>query len=287
MYDVHHRIWRTLTLLTTCVLLLPLSAVRAVDFPSARGTIKLHYEHALLSAEIKHAALAEVLVALQQLTGAQVRTLGALHDDGPISVTVHAVPLAQGIRKLLKDVSYVLQAHETGLTVHVLLGQGIDHTTTMPVALPAVAEHHAPLSPEASPSLAWQEPSGTAEEHGEPTYDDAGTQQAQAHMEERLARALTVLHSPQAHMHGEALDQLAYSNDARAIEALTQVAMGTLEVAPAIRAQAATALARHALQQASSDPSLVSVLEQLASNRDDKVRAVARQTLEDLQQQQE
>jgi hypothetical protein len=88
-------------------------------------------------------------------------------------------------------------------------------------------------------------------------------------------------------VHGEAIDQLAYSSDARAIEALTQVAMGTLEVAPAIRVHAVAALARHALQRASSDPSLVPVLEQLASNGDDTVRAVARQTLEDLQQQQE
>src|SRR5262245_33447194 len=47
MYDTHHRMWRTLTLLTTYVLLLPLSVVRAADFPSAKGTIKLHYEHAL------------------------------------------------------------------------------------------------------------------------------------------------------------------------------------------------------------------------------------------------
>ena len=63
--------------------------------------------------------------------------------------------------------------------------------------------------------------------------------------------------------------------------------MGTLEVAPAIRVHAVAALARHALQRASSDPSLVPVLEQLAGNGDDTVRAVARQTLEDLQQQQE
>ena len=256
-------------LLTTCVSLLPLSAVRAVDFPSATGTIKLHYEHALLSAEITHATLAEVLAALRQLTGVQVRTMGALQADGPVSVTVHAVPLAQGIRKILKDVSYVLQARETGLTVHVLLGQGIDHITT----LPAVAAQH-------GPPLAWQESPVPAGEHDDPTHDEA-------HAEVRLAQALTALHSPQAHTHGEALDQLAYSSDVRAIEALTQVAMGTLEVAPAIRVHAVAALARHALQRASSDPSLVPVLEQLASNGDDSVRAVARQTLEDLQQQQE
>ena len=269
MYDAHHRMWRTLTWLTTCVLLLPLSAVSAADFPSARGTIKLHHEHALLSAEIKHATLAEVLAALRQLTGIQVRTMGILPTDGPVSVTVHAVPLAQGIRKILKDVSYVLQARETGLTIHVLLGQGLDHTTTMPAAPPAVAEH-----------------SGQAEELDEPTHDDAHIQpDAQAHTEARLAHALTALHSTQAHVHGEALDQLAYSSDARAIEALTEVAMGILEVAPAIRVHAVAALARHALQRASSDPSLVPVLEQLASNGDDTVRAVARQTLEDLQQQ--
>jgi hypothetical protein len=285
MYDTHHRMWRTLTLLTTYVLLLPLSVVRAADFPSAKGTIKLHYEHALLSAEIKHATLAEVLAALRQLTGIQVRTTGTLPTDGLVSVTVHAVPLAQGIRKILKDVSYVLQAHEAGLTVHVLLGQGIDHTTTMPV----VAEHHDPMhtpfSPEVFPPLAWQELSGHAEERDEPTHDGAYTQPAQVHTEARLAHALTALHSTQAHVHGEALDQLAYSSDARAIEALTQVAMGTLEVAPAIRVHAVAALARHALQRASSDPSLVPVLEQLAGNGDDNVRAVARQTLEDLQQQ--
>lgn len=286
MYNAHHRMWRTLTWLTTCVLLLPLSAVRAVDFPSARGTIKLHYEHALLSAEIKHATLAEVLAALRQLTGVQVRTMGALQADGPVSTTVHTVPLAQGIRKILKGVSYVLQAHETGLTVHVLLGQGIDHTTT----LLAVATHHdpqhAPSSPEPFPLVARQESSDPAGEPDDPTHDEAHTQAAQARAEARLAQALTALHSTQAHVHGEALDQLAYSSDARAIEALTQAAMGALEVAPAIRVHAVAALARHALQRASSDPSLVPVLEQLASNGDDTVRAVARQTLEDLQQQQ-
>ncbi len=276
MYDAHHRMWGMLMLLTTCVLLLPLSAVRAVDFPSAQGTIKLHYEHALISAEIKHATLAEVLAALRQLTGVQVRTMGALQADGPVSVTVHAVPLAQGIRKILKDVSYALQARETGLTVHVLLGQGIDHSTT----LPAVAAHH-------GPPLARQESPAPAGEHDAPTHDAAHTQTAQAHAEARLAQALTELHSTQAHTHGEALDQIAYSSDARAIEALTQAAMGALEVAPAIRVHAVTALARHALQRASSDPSLIPILEQLAGNGDDTVRAVARQTLEDLQQQQE
>jgi hypothetical protein len=244
--------------------------VWAADFPSAKGTIKLHYEHALLSAEIKQATLAEILAALRQLTGVQVRTMGTLPTERPVSMTVHAVPLAQGIRKILKDVSYVLQTHEAGLTVHVLLGQGIDHTTTLPAAPPVVAMHHSP-----------------AEERDGPTHDGAQAQPAQEHTEARLAHALTVLHSTQAHMHGEALDQLAYSSDARAIEALTQVAMGALEVAPAIRVHAVTALARHALQQASADPSLVPVLEQLADNGDDTVRAVARQTLEDLQQQQE
>jgi hypothetical protein len=249
-------------------LLLPLSAVRAVDFASAQGTLKLHYEHALLSAEIKQATLAEILAALRQLTGIQVRTMGTLPPDQPISVTVHAVPLAQGIRKILKDVSYVLQAREAGLTVHVLLGQGIDHTTV-------------------SPQVAWQQSPASAGGSEAFTNDAAHAQPVQEHTESRLVHALTTLHSTQTHMHGEALDQLAYSSDTRAIDALTQVALGTLEVALAIRVHAVTALARHALQRDSSDPSLVPVLEQLARHGDDRVRAVARQTLEDLQQQQE
>jgi len=266
MHDAHHGMWRTLTLWTTCVVVLPLSAVGAVDFPSARGTIKLHYEHALLSAEIEHATLAEVLAALRQLPGVQVRTLGALPADGAVSVTVHGVPLTEGIRKILRDTSYVLQVHEVEVTVHVLPGHG---------------------NTEVSPPIVWQEPPNTTEEPDDLNRDGTPTQSAQARTEARLTQAITALHSTRAHGHAEALDQLAYSSDARAIEAVTQVAMGTLHVAPAIRVHAVVALARHALQGGSSDPSLVPVLEQLAGDGDDAVRAVARQSLEDLKQQHE
>ncbi len=290
MYDAHHGMWRTLTSLT-CVWLLPLNAVGAVDFSSARGTIRLHSERALLTAEIEHATLAEVLAALRQLAGVQVRTIGPLSAARPVSVTVHAVPLAEGIEKILRDMSYVLQVHGDDLTVDVLLGPETDDTTTLPAAPPTVAERHgrprAPFSPEASAPLARQESPDPAEEFDEPNQDGTRTQPPQARTEARLAQALTALRSTQTDVHREALDHLAYSSDARAIEALTQVAMGTLEVAPAIRVHAVAALARHALQRTSSDPSLVPILEQLAANGDNRVRAVARQTLDDLQQQRE
>src|SRR5262249_46894318 len=146
---------------------------------------------------------------------------------------------------------------------------------------------HARSSPDARSPLAWQEPADVAEDFEHTTGDGAHIRRAQAQTEARLVQALTALRSDQARGHGEALDQLAYSTDARAIEALKQVALGALDVAPAVRVHAVAALARHALERPSPDPTLLPVLEQLAGNGDAAVRAVARQTLDDLWQQEQ
>jgi HEAT repeat protein len=65
------------------------------------------------------------------------------------------------------------------------------------------------------------------------------------------------------------------------------MATGALIATPATRVHAVVGLARQALQRTSADPSLVPVLKQLADHEDDAVRAVARQTLEDLRQERE
>jgi hypothetical protein len=269
------------------VLLLSPNAAGAADFPSASGTIKLEYEQGLLSAEITQAPLAEVLAALRQLSGLQVRTLAGLPADTRVSVTVRAAPLVDGVRKILGDRPYVLQVDADGASLQLLLGPENAQGATPPARPPATAMQHSPehlsSSRDAPSPVAWREAADSAQNTG----DEVDSQRAQAQTETRLARALTALRSDQAHGQGEALDQLAYSTDARAIEALKQVALGALEVAPAIRVHAVAALARHALQQPSSDPTLLPLLEQLADNEEAAVRAVARQTLDDLWQQEQ
>jgi hypothetical protein len=277
--------WKILTSLAIGVLLLSPNATGAADFPSARGTIRLEYERGLLSAEIAQAPLADVLAALRQLSGLRVRTLGGLPTDSPVSTTVHAAPLVEGVRKILGDRSYVLQVDGDELSVQLLLGPETDHGASSPAAPAGAAERHGPRpvssAPDALAPLAWQDPADRAEDIAQ-TGDGARTRQAEGQVEARLTRALAALRSDQARGHGEALDQLAYSTDARAIEVLKEVALGTLEVAPAVRVHAVAALARHALQRTSSDSTLLPVLEQLADNGDAAVSAVARQTLEDL-----
>ena len=291
------------------------------DGPARRGTIELHYERDLLSAQITDAPLAEVLAALRRLPRVQLQVIGAPSGDRPVTVTVHPVPIVEGVRTILREISYVLELHEAGMTVHALLGPTGGGPTPRFVAegdtsladtarepSPADTEREASLAPagaerQVSPTEAAGErvaslaaspevptsgqgelSADPAEGLGDPVRDEFRSQLTQAAPDARLAQALSALSSRQAEVHAEALDEIAYSSDVRAIDTLTEAALGLLHVAPAIRVQAAAALARHALQAAPSDRTLVPLLEQLARDGDNRVQAVARQTLKDLEQ---
>ena len=291
VHDARPSIWRRLVLFTSYIVLLLPGSAGATDFTSAGGTVTLRYERGLLAAEIEQATFAEILAALRQLPDVRVRTVGMLSDDRRGSVVFHPVPLVAGIRAILRDRSYVLQEDGGRYTVDVLLAAGTEHRAELAASR---TDHTAVLAGSKTPAFAGGARPLDSRQVPDPGEDldsraspDDRAQTAPARREARLTDALAALHSAPPEAQAEVLDRLAYSGDARAIEALTQVATGTFEAASAIRVQAAAALARHALHRSSADPSLVSVLEQLAGDGNATVRAVARQTLEDLEQRQE
>jgi hypothetical protein len=271
------------------------------------SVLEIRYENALISAEIENAPLGRIFERLAQATALEAHVGNPAITRWPVSTVVEGSPLQEGLKQILKGFSYALYSADGRLVVHVLstrpqatntggksprIGSEPSLQTTgdavpgihadQPVpgegtgaAAPQSLDEFQPLStPEATAAVGSEEGDGTRD------VDQAA--QEQGGDEARLQRALSALASEHKHLHVEALDELASIADARAIEALAQAARAATNLDPGVRVQAVTALSQHALNTGFDDPVPVDALKQLAQDQDENVRAIARQTFEEI-----
>ncbi|HEV8711768.1 MAG TPA: HEAT repeat domain-containing protein [Candidatus Binatia bacterium] len=248
------------------------------------GASALHYDGALISAEIDNVQLGKVLGALGQKTGLQVQLIDPAIANWPVSASMKAAPLDEGIREILDGFSYVFY-FANNIPVVIVLSTHPDAARTGFKTAVGRAEQISPLSLDEFQPLRVEEPSSGSGEEGDQDPDPV-VQAAQEYEynEVLLRRALDALNSKHTHLRAEALDQLADVQDPRATQALVEAASGRTNLDPQYRLQAVTALSRQAFNMNFIDTVSVDALKQLAGDSDENVRGVARQALQDMQQ---
>ncbi|MEE9346534.1 MAG: hypothetical protein V3U88_13085 [Methylococcales bacterium] len=261
---------------------------------SVVSTINLSYDENLLSAKIENVGLASVLAALAQETETTIEYIDPYTQGLRVSTKLQAVSLENGLRDILKNLSYILYLGDKIYSVQMLSMDRGSMPTAEDTAI--VRPEHSLLSDDTNPNapLSLDEfeplkfadlPSSISDDDG--VDDSVDESREQEHNQALLERALSVLESEHANLYAEAFDQLADIEDESALDALTQAVLGNTEITSETRLQAVDALTRRALNSESFETSSNDVLNQLASDQDENVRALARQAQKDINQRQE
>lgn len=229
----------------------------------------IHYQGGRLSARIENRPLIEVLRELGTATGARFILSDPRSGQVSVYVTVESQPFVEGMREILKGLSYVIYSRdgEDLPTVTVL-------STGQSAGAPLVRAEPVFTPP---PVLLPQ-----AEDQSEADQAEALARE-QTEREETLNHAIAALSPAGGGLNQQALDQLVgIRDDPRATQALVQAALGASD--SGARARATETLWHHAADLEFADDAAVSALEQLADDADPEVQKTARQAIEDMKQ---
>lgn len=276
----------------------------AISHPKASSDtpLILDYSQGHIDARITAMPLRRVLSGLSAKTGLQTRVSDPQIGDYPVTSTLQAVPLTEAIAELLDGFSYAMYAEGAEgatLTLSVLstppkpkpspilvtraispaASQGALPADPGPPDTPAdERETDGPESLEEFEPITMEEPF-TAGDEGEDT-DRASSADNPAYNEALLQRALNALGSEHKDLHPYAIEQLADLKDARAMQALIDVALNGAEQTPQVHRRAVAALGRRVEQLGSADMASTNALKQLAQDSDQEVRNIASQALQ-------
>jgi hypothetical protein len=277
--------------------------------PDSTTTLNLHYDYGLINAHIDSAPLGKILHELVLKTGMQVNLSDPVIASWPVSVTLKAIPLEQGVQMILDGFSYVIYRISNVPAVIVLSTQpnstqtrlksaviGVKHALLPPVPDktmdifedPDPVIHRSgegvPQSLDELQPITVEEAFSDSEAAGDDAADpSARLAQEQEYNEALLQRALNALKSEHKHLHVEAIDQLADLEDPRATESIVQAVSSGAGLDPKSRLQAVGALRRHAENLHFADATSVNALKQLAEDSDENIRSLARQALQHME----
>ncbi len=262
-------------------LFVALGAVTVSPVSAANSTpeIFLRYERGVISARAEQVPLRSVLHSLAALSGMEIRYSDPRIADAAVSVELHAIPLGEALREILSRFSY-LHAAERGQDIVIVLSTPpkVSQTSRAGLARPP-AQGTPTSSPGASISETGSLATATATELQRPageggpenTQDDALVEQAI----ERLRAA------PDGKAWNEDVDALVGIRDAHATEALVSAA-DMQDADPVHRRHAVEALWRHAADLQFTDPASTEALRRLATDGNEKVRALAARAVLDM-----
>lgn len=263
----------------------------ALAEPASGQALEFRYEGKRLHGELRNVPLRDVAKALVTTTGVRITLNDPAIADQPISASIHAGSLEQGLKIILKGFSYALEASAQGYTAVVL------STPLRRREVPGIVESVRAIGPgevQASSSASNATGPQTLDEFRSltPESDHAaieipgsldGTESRSANgaqqQEAMLQRALDVLESPHRQLYAYAIEELGMLQDDRATDVLIKIT----QQGPG-RYLATEALARVAAQGQFEDANSVTVLERLALDPDDDVRRSATQAVEQMRQ---
>lgn len=261
--------------------------------PTVTPFLSVRYAEGSVNIKICNAPLATVLRELTLKTGLRVAFLAPDVAGLPVSASVKAKSLREGIRKILDGYSYVFFSIANTPAIAVLsTPPGLKTTATrlqpelpdksslstenagpISVVAPQTLDEFQAIAVEAVFEVPGDEVDPSAQLDREQAYSQASHQAL-------LNRALAALQSQHTQLYSEALDQLVGIEDVRATNALVERARHGLE--ESLRVQAVGSLSRHAESLKFNDRASVDALKQLTDDSNSNVSNIARRGLEQL-----
>ncbi|MFH0343836.1 MAG: hypothetical protein ACHBNF_17335 [Chromatiales bacterium] len=234
----------------------------------------------MINARAQHVPLRSVLQSLAAQSGMEIRYNDPQIADSAVSVELHAIPLDQALREILSIFSY-LHAAEGAQDIVIVLSTPPKITKKSGAGLACPAAQGTPTS---SPGAPLSEPgslaTATATELQQRASDEGAPENAQDDV--LVEQAIDRLRAaPAGQAWNEAVDALVGIRDAHATEALVSAA-DTQDAGPVHRRYAVEALWRHAADLQFAEPASTEALRRLASDSNEKVRALAARAVFDM-----
>jgi len=254
--------------------------VSAVSAANETPEVSLCYERGVISARAEQVPLRSVLNSLAAQSGTDIRYSDPSIADSAVSVELHAIPLDEALRKILSRFAY-LHAAEGGRHTVIVLSTPPKISKTSGAGLARSAAQESPIRlPGASISEPGSLGTATATELQQPAGDEGAPENTQddALMEQAIERLRA---APFGKAWNEAVDALVGIRDAHATEALVSAA-DTRDAITDHRQHAVEALWRHAADLQFTDPASTEALRRLASDGNEKVRALAARAVLDM-----
>lgn len=254
--------------------------VSAVSAANDAPEVSLRYERGVISARAEHVPLRSVLHSLAAQSGMEIRYSDPWIADAAVSVELHAIPLDQALREILSRFSY-LHADEGGQDIVIVVSTPPGVAQSSHAGLARAAAKGSPMPPPgASVSESGLFATATAAELQQRAGDEGAPENAQD--DALLQQAIERLRAaPPGKAWNDAVDALVGFRDAHATEALVSAA-GTQDANTGHRRHAVEALWRHAADLQFTDPASTEALRRLASDGNEKVRALAARAVLDM-----
>jgi len=257
-----------------------------------QGTFSITFQNNVFDIEVEKIPLGLVLKELANKSGVQIQVLSLSIARQPVTLSVKRLPIEEALKRVLHGYSYAYYNEKGTSTVTVFptTGKqsnfGVDSMSIQPGPSPFAQQEAVsqPLDNLDEFQRIHKEANSGLPNVVDESVDDlsTGTKEDEVLQAEKIDRAINALQSKYDNLHEQAINELVGFDRPEATAALIQAANGTLQINPETRVIAVNALWHHAADLQFNDDSSVVALKELANDKDNLVRDIARRALSDM-----